>query len=323
MTSIGTPLLWGGFIAFVIAMLALDLFVFQRKAHQVSLREGLAFTFLWIALALVFNVGVYVWFGPERALEFFTGYLIEKALSVDNLFVILVLFSYFAVPAALQHRVLFWGILGALLMRARFVILGAALLQRFHWVMYVFGAFLVVTGIKLVFGDGEEAHPEKNVVLRLLRRLVPSVPDYREAKFVVRERGRWFATPLLLVLLVVESTDVVFAVDSIPAVFAVTTDPFIVFTSNIFAILGLRALFFVLAGVMGKFHYLKVGLGLVLALVGTKMLLADVLEIPTAASLGGVVLVLLGSIVASLLWPRKPNAPDEGQAQPARSGSPP
>lgn len=304
MSTIGTPLLWAGFIAFVVVMLALDLLVFHRKAHRIELREALTFTFVWIGLALAFNVGVYFWFGAQPALEFLTGYLIEKALSVDNLFVILVLFSYFAVPAALQHRVLFWGILGALVMRAVFIVLGSALLQRFHWVMLVFGAFLVFTGVKLLFSSGAEVHPEKNLVLRLVRKVIPSVTDYRGNAFVVREGGRWFATPLFMVLVVVEATDIVFAVDSIPAIFAVTTDPFIVFTSNIFAILGLRSLFFVLAGIMNRFHYLKVGLGLVLAFVGTKMLLVDVVKVPVGVSLAVIATLLAGSIVASLLRPR-------------------
>jgi len=303
-TTIGTPWAWAGFIAFVVALLALDLLVFHRKAHAVRVREALVFTLAWVGLALLFNVGVATLYGPQRGLEFLTGYLIEKALSVDNLFVILVLFSYFAVPPALQHRVLLWGILGALVMRALFIVLGAALLERFHWVMFVFGAFLVFTGIKLLLGNQGEVHPEKNLVLRLFRRLVPSVSDYRGASFSVVENGKWFATPLLMVLVVVEATDIVFAVDSIPAIFAVTTDPFIVFTSNIFAILGLRSLYFVLAGMLTRFHYLKVGLGLVLAFVGGKMLLADVLPIHVGVSLGVIAVLLTGSIVASLLRPR-------------------
>ena len=236
--SIGTPPLWIGFTLFVLAMLALDLGVFHRKAHVVGIREALAWTAVWITLALGFNVGVYVWFGAERALEFLTGYVIEKALSVDNIFVFLVVFAVFAVPAALQHRVLFWGILGALVMRAVFILAGAALLQRFHWIVYVFGGFLVITGVKLLLHSGDEIHPERNPVYRLFRRLVPAVSDYRGARFTVVESGRRYATPLLAVLVVVEATDVVFAVDSIPAIFAVTIDPFIVYTSNIFAILG-------------------------------------------------------------------------------------
>jgi tellurite resistance protein TerC len=301
--SVGTPMLWIGFTAFVLAMLVLDLSVFHRRAHDVRMREALIWTGVWIGMALLFNLGVYRWFGAKTGLEFLTGYLIEKALSVDNIFVFLVIFSYFRVPGALQHRVLFWGILGALVTRAIFIWLGAALLHRFHWVVYLFGAFLVFTGIKLLLQGESEVHLERNPVLRLFARLVPSVSDYRGARFSVVEAGRRYATPLLTVLVVVETTDLVFAVDSIPAIFAVSRDPFIVYTSNIFAILGLRALFFVLAGTMEKFHYLQVGLGLVLAFVGVKMLLADVYKVPIGISLGVIAALLAGSIVASLLLP--------------------
>jgi tellurite resistance protein TerC len=301
--SVGTPLLWIGFTLFVLAMLGLDLGVFHRRAHEVRVREALLWTAVWISLALIFNVGVYFWFGSERALEFMTGYLIEKALSVDNIFVFLVIFSYFAVPAALQHRVLFWGILGALLLRAVFILLGASLLQKFHWVIYIFGAFLVVTGIKLLVQHSSEVHPERNPLFRLFQRLLPSVSDYRGSHFTVVEDGKRYATPLLLVLVAIEATDIVFAVDSIPAIFAITRDPFIVFTSNVFAILGLRALYFALVGVMGRFHYLNVGLALVLAFVGTKMLLTDLYKIPIVASLAIVVVLLGGAAVASLIRP--------------------
>lgn len=309
MESVGTPVLWVGFTLFVLAMLALDLGVFHRRAHAIRVREAFAWTLVWVALALLFNVGVYFWFGAERALEFFTGYLIEKALSVDNIFVFLVIFSYFAVPPALQHRVLFWGILGALIMRAIFIVLGAALLQQFHWVIYAFGAFLVFTGVKLLLQRAGEAHPERNPLFRLFTRLVPAVSDYRSSHFTVVQAGRRYATPLLLVLVCVETTDIVFAVDSIPAIFAITRDPFIVYTSNIFAILGLRALYFVLAGVMGKFHYLKVGLALVLAFVGVKMMLTDLFKIPVLASLAVVAALLAGSVVASLLRPAAQQPP--------------
>ena len=304
--SIGTPALWIGFTTFVLVMLALDLGIFHRKAHEVRVKEALGWTAVWVSLALVFNVGVYFWFGSERALEFLTGYVIEKALSVDNIFVFIVVFTAFSVPANLQHRVLFWGILGALVMRAIFIVLGAALLQQFHWVIYIFGAFLVFTGIKLLVQKSDEIHPEKNPLFRLFRRFVPSVSDYRGGRFTVVEGGKRYATPLLLVLVAIETTDLVFAVDSIPAIFAVTTDPFIVYTSNIFAILGLRALYFALAGMMGKFHYLKVGLSLVLVFVGTKMLIAGVFKIPILVSLGVIVALLAGSVVASLL--RRPAA---------------
>jgi tellurite resistance protein TerC len=308
--SIGTPLLWIGFTLFVLAMLALDLGVVHRQAHTVHMREALLWTGVWIALALVFSVGVYVWFGAERAFEFLTGYLIEEALSVDNVFVFLIIFAAFAVPNAVQHGVLFWGILGALHMRALFVVLGAALLQQFHWVSYLFGAFLVFTGIKLLVQRGGEAHPERNPLLRLFRRCVPVVEDYRGGQFIVVEGGKRYATPLLVVLVAIEVTDIVFAVDSIPAIFAVTTDPFIVYTSNIFAILGLRSLYFAVAGIMGQFHYLKAGLSLVLAFVGIKMLLVGVYKIPILVSLGVIVALLTGSIVASLLRPpTKPQLP--------------
>ncbi len=301
--SVGTPLLWIGFTLFVLAMLGLDLGVFHRKAHEVRVREALLWTAVWIALALLFNLGVHFWFGRERALEFLTGYVIEKALSVDNIFVFLVIFKYFAVPAALQHLVLFWGILGALVMRAIFIFLGAALLQQFHWVIYIFGAFLVFTGVKLLLQRGIEVHPERNPLFRLYQRLVPSVSDYRGSHFSVVENGKRYATPLLLVLVAIEAADIVFAVDSIPAIFAITTDPFIVFTSNIFALLGLRALYFALADVMGKFHYLRVGLALVLTFVGAKMMLTDLYKLPVVVSLAVVVALLAGSVVASLIRP--------------------
>ncbi|HXG33270.1 MAG TPA: TerC family protein [Bryobacteraceae bacterium] len=305
--SIGTPLLWVGFTLFVLAMLALDLGVFHRRAHEVRMGEAVIWTLVWIILALLFNVGVYFWFGAERALEFLTGYIIEKALSVDNIFVFLVIFSYFAVPPVFQHRVLFWGVLGALIMRAVFIVLGAALLQRFHWVMYIFGAFLVFTAVKLFLQRASEVHPERNPVFLLFRRMVPSVSDYRGQRFLVKEGGAWRATPLLLVLVCVEATDLVFAVDSIPAIFAVTRDPFIVYTSNIFAILGLRALYFVLAGMMARFHYLRVGLAFVLGFVGVKMLIADFYKLPITLSLAVVAGVLGATVVAS--WLRPPAVP--------------
>jgi tellurite resistance protein TerC len=308
--SIGTPALWIGFTAFVVAMLLLDALVFHRKAHEVRMKEALGWTIFWISLAVLFNLGIYLRNGRQPALEFLTGYLIEEALSVDNLFVFLVIFSYFAVPPNLQHRVLFWGILGAQVMRAIFIVLGAALIQRFHFIIYVFGGFLVFTGVKLLLQKGEEVHPERNPLFKLFRRMIPCVPDYRGTKFLVREDGKLKATPLMLVLVAVEASDIVFAVDSIPAIFAITTDPFIVYTSNIFAILGLRALFFVLAGIMGKFHYLKVGLALVLVFVGAKMLIMDLYKIPIGVSLGVVAGLLAGSVLISLLRPpAKPPVP--------------
>jgi tellurite resistance protein TerC len=315
--SVGTPGLWIGFTLFVLVLLALDLGVFHRRAHEIRAKEALIWSGVWVGLALLFSLLVLYWFGGQRALEFLTGYLIEKALSVDNIFVFLVTFSFFAVPAAFQHRVLFWGILGALVMRAAFIVTGAALLQRFHWVVYVFGAFLVVTGAKLLTDRGVEVHPERNVILRLFRRLVPSTSSYHGPRFTVVENGRRLATPLLFVLVVVETTDIVFAVDSIPAIFAVTTDPFIVYTSNIFAILGLRALYFLLAAVVGRLHYLRVGLAFVLGFVGIKMLLTDIYKIPIILSLGVIAALLGGSVLASLLrlrWQQRVPSPLEGTA---------
>jgi tellurite resistance protein TerC len=311
--TVGSPMLWAGFTAFILILLALDLGVFHQQAHEVSVKEALAWSAVWVSLALVFNGLVWHWFGAQRGLEFLTGYLIEKALSVDNIFVFLVIFSYFAVPRAFQHRVLFWGIMGALVLRAIFILLGAALLQHFHWVVYVFGALLVVTGIKLFVDRGTELQPRRNPVYRLFKRYLPSVDGYRDARFIVKENGRRLATPLLLVVIVVEATDVVFAVDSIPAIFAVTTDPFIVYTSNIFAILGLRALYFVLAGVMDRFHYLRVALAAVLCFVGVKMLIVDLYKIPIAVSLGVVATLLLGSVIASLLRPSPGSGLQGGQ----------
>jgi tellurite resistance protein TerC len=307
--TVGTPALWAGFVAFVLALLALDLGVFHRHAHEVSTKEAGIWSAVWVALALGFGALVAHWFGAERGLEYLTGYVIEKALAVDNLFVFYAIFAYFAVPAAYQHRVLFWGVLGALVMRAIFILAGAALLAHFHWVMYVFGTILVLTAIKLFFLADEGMHPERSRVYRLFRRLVPAVPDYRGAHFVVVEGGKLYATPLLFVLALIEWTDVVFAVDSIPAIFAVTSDPFIVFTSNIFAILGLRSLFFLLQGVIGRFHLLKPALAAVLLFVGVKMLLMDVVKLPILLSLG-VVAGLIGiGVVASLALPPRTPAP--------------
>jgi tellurite resistance protein TerC len=298
--------LWVGFNAFVLVMLALDLGVFHRTAHVVSLRESVTWTVVWIALALAFNAGVWYYAGPQKALEFFTGYLIEKSLSVDNVFVFALLFSYFAVKPIYQHKVLFWGILGALVMRAAMIGLGAALITRFTWIIYIFGAFLIVTGIKMVLKREEEIHPERNPVVRWFKRIVPVTDDYREDHFFVVEQGRRAATPLFVVLLLVEFSDLIFAVDSIPAIFAVTTDPFIVYTSNVFAILGLRSLYFALAGVMDTFHYLKVGLGVVLTFVGVKMMLAHTAyKIDTLVSLGVIVLILAAAVVASLMFPKR------------------
>jgi tellurite resistance protein TerC len=318
-TSVGTPILWAGFTLLVLVPLALDLGVFHRRAHEVRFGEAIAWNLVWIALALLFNGWVSWSFGAERGLEFLTGYLLERALAVDNIFVFFVVFSAFAVPPAYQHRVLFWGILGALVTRAVFIMLGAALIEAFRWVTYLFGGFLVLTGIKLFLQRAAELHPERNPLFRLFRRLVPSVAEYHGPRFTIVKAGRRYATPLLLVLVCIETADVVFAVDSIPAIFAVTRDPFIVYSSNIFAILGLRALFFLLAGVMPRFRFLTVGLALVLVFVGVKMLLIDVYKIPVGSSLGVIAIVLATSIAASWLWPpvsEASTAPATGGALP-------
>ena len=286
MTS-DSVLLWIVFNAFVLGMLALDLLVFHRKAHAVSLREAFAWSVVWISLALIFNLGIYFLWGSEKAMEFLAGYLIEKSLSVDNIFVFIMIFSYFAVPSMYQHRILFWGILGALVMRAIFIAAGAALLSAFHWIIYIFGGFLIITGIKMFFAGDEKIEPEKNPAVVLLRRWMPITNDYQGQRFFVRIDGRLWATPLFVVLLVIETTDVIFAVDSIPAIFAITLDPFIVYTSNIFAILGLRALYFLLAGILEMFRYLKVGLSFVLCFVGIKMMIVDFYKIPIGGLLGG------------------------------------
>jgi tellurite resistance protein TerC len=301
-----TAWLWIGFNLFVLAMLAIDLGVFHRKSHTVGFREALGWTIAWITLALCFNLGVWHYAGSAKALEFFTGYVIEYSLSADNVFVFALLFSYFAVPAKYQHKVLFWGILGALVMRFAMIGLGAALIAKFSWILYVFGAFLIVTGLKMILKREEEIHPERNPLVRLFKRFMPVTSDFRGDRFFVRENGVRLATPLFVVLLLVEFTDVIFAVDSIPAIFAVTTDPFIVYTSNVFAILGLRSLYFALAGVMDKFHYLKTGLGVVLTFVGVKMLLGHTAyKIDTLVSLGVIVTILTAAVAASLLWPKK------------------
>jgi tellurite resistance protein TerC len=296
-------LLWGGFGTFVLIMLALDLGVFHRQARVVDVKEALRWSAMWIALAMLFNIGVYLWYGTDAALAFLTGYVLEESLSVDNLFVFLMILSYFSVPLVYQHKVLFWGILGALLMRGLMIAVGTALIQMFHWVLYLFGGFLVLTGMKMALQRHGDVHPEQNPVVRLFTRFMPVTAAYHAERFFVRLDGRWFATPLFIVLLMVEVTDVVFALDSIPAVLAVTTDPFIVYTSNVFAILGLRSLFFALSGLMGLFHYLRYGLAVVLVFIGTKMLLAEVWHIPVYMALAVVAGVLLLSVLASLIYP--------------------
>ena len=303
---IDNPWLWIGFNIFVLLMLALDLGVFHRTAHIVTFKESISWTVIWVALAMLFNLGVWHYAGSEKGIEFLTGYVIEKSLSVDNVFIFVLLFSYFAVPQVYQHKVLFWGILGALIMRAVMIGIGAALLAKFAWIIYIFGGFLILTGIKMIVKREEEIHPERNPVVRWFKKLMPVTADYRGDKFFVRENGIRHATPLFVVLILVEISDLIFAVDSIPAIFAVTKDPVIVYTSNVFAILGLRSLYFALAGVMDKFHYLKIGLGVVLTFVGVKMLLGHTeWKIDTHFSLGVIVTILTASVVASLMWPKK------------------
>ncbi len=314
--SIGSPILWIGFGVFVVAMLALDLGVFNRRAHEISFREALIWTLVWISLALIFNAGIYHYSGSQKGLEFLTGYVIEYTLSVDNLFIFLLIFKYFSVPAQYQHRVLFWGILGALIMRLVFILLGAALLARFEWVVFIFGAIVLLGGLKMMKEEEMEVHPERNLVLRIFRRFVPTTHQDAGASLIVRRDGRIYATPLLLVLLVVEATDVAFAADSIPAIFAVTRDPFIAFTSNIFAILGLRSLYLLVAGAFYRFYYLKWGLGLVLIFVGAKMLISEWVVIPIGPSLGVVGALLGGSLLISFLWPRKPQTSSSGEPSP-------
>jgi tellurite resistance protein TerC len=295
---------WILFLAFVAVMLVLDLAVFNRGAHTVHFREAVGWSIFWISLAGAFAILVYYWRGKVMALDFVTGYLIEESLSVDNLFVFLLIFKYFKVPGDYQHKVLFWGIIGALVMRFAFIIAGVALINRFHWIIYIFGAFLIYTGVKLFRTSNAEVNPEHNPVLRWVRKIVPVTQDYVNGKFLVREE-RLYATPLLLVLIVIETTDVVFAADSIPAVLAITRDPFIVFTSNVFAILGLRSLYFALAGMMELFHFLHYGLAIILSFIGVKMLLSNFYHLPTAVALGVVGGVLMLSVVASIVFPKK------------------
>ncbi|MFA0766364.1 MAG: hypothetical protein BDTLLHRC_001317 [Candidatus Fervidibacter sp.] len=299
---------WFGFLAVVGLMLAIDLGIFHRHAHIVSLREAAIWSVVWVVVALLFNLVILFWMGKREALEFLTGYLVEKALSADNIFVFAVLFNYFAVPPAYRHRVLFWGVLGAIVMRFAFIMAGAALLKKFHWVVYIFGIIVILSGIKLLRRRDGQVDPEKNPVIQLARRFLPLTPNYVGQQFVVRDDGRFVFTPLALVLLAVETTDVVFAVDSVPAIFAITRDPFIVFTSNICAILGLRALYFVLEGVMKLFRYLDEGLAIILVFIGIKMLLSEVYPIPVGLSLGFVLLVLTITIVLSLWAERRERA---------------
>ncbi|UCD17779.1 MAG: TerC family protein [Candidatus Zixiibacteriota bacterium] len=302
-------ILWGGFNILVLVMLALDLGVFHRKDHRISMKESIVWSIIWVVVALVFNVIVYFWRGPETALQFFTGYLIERSLSIDNIFVFLLIFSFFGVPEKYQYKVLFWGILGALVLRGLFIALGTILISQFHWVLYIFGAFLIYAGLKMALADDKKIEPERNPVLKMVRRLIPITKDYRKGRFFIRENARRLATPLFVVLVVVETTDVVFALDSIPAIFAITLDPFIVYTSNVFAILGLRALYFALAALMDMFYYLKYALGAILAFVGVKMLISSYVIIPIGVALGVIAGLLTFAIIFSVIRaPKKPAA---------------
>ena len=298
-------LLWIGFNLFVLFLLTIDLKVLNRNPHEISIKESLMWSGVWIGLSLLFNIGVYFWLGRESALQFFTGYLIEKSLSIDNLFVFLLLFSYFKVPTRYQHKVLYWGILGALVMRGLLILLGAALITRFHWILYIFGLFLVITGIKMALQDEKmEVHPERNIVVRFFKQFFPVVPGYHEEKFFIKIDGKRYGTLLFIALIVIETTDLLFAIDSIPAIFAITQDSFVIYTSNVFAILGLRSLYFALAGIIDLFYYLRHGLSVVLTFIGLKMLLMGYVNIPIGVALGVVGTVLLIAVAASIIRAR-------------------
>jgi tellurite resistance protein TerC len=302
-----SAILWIFFNLFVLAMLALDLGVFHKKSHEVSVREALSWTCVWITLAMLFNLFIYYYFDKDKALEFFTGYLIEKSLSVDNIFVIILIFSYFKVPAAYQHKVLFWGILGALIMRVIFILTGVELIHRFHWLIYIFGGFLVFTGIRMLTSGDLKIDPEKNPVLKLARKIFPVTTSFQGDRFFVRKEGKTWATPLFLVVILIETTDLIFAVDSIPAILAISDDSFIVYTSNVFAILGLRSLYFALAGIEKYFRYLKYGLSAILVFVGVKMCIADVFKIPTEVSIIIIGFALMIAMISSRIFPPTPD----------------
>ena len=311
---------WVGFNVFVLGMLALDLGVFHRKAHEVSLKEATAWSVVWVSVAMLFNLGIWLYAGPQVGLEFLTGYLVEKSLAVDNIFVIAIIFSYFAIPPKYQHRVLFWGIIGALVMRGLFIAAGSYMLKEWHWVIYVFGGLLVLTGIKMFVQKDEEFDPEANPVMRLARRFLPLTSRLDGQKFWTIENGKRVATPLFLALLMVEFADLVFAIDSIPAIFAITDDPFIVYTSNVMAILGLRSMYFLLAGIVHRFVYLKPALALVLVFVGFKMLLIDVFKIPTPVSLGVIATLIGGAVFLSLRKTRGDAARAAAEAHKTKTG---
>ncbi|WP_161889587.1 TerC family protein [Pontibacter russatus] len=298
---------WIGFNLFVLLMLALDLGVFNRKAHVVSVKEALTWTGVWISLSLIFNGLVYYWFGETKAIEFLTGYLIEKSLSIDNIFVFVLVFGYFQIPAIYQHKILFWGILGALVMRVIFIFAGVALIQQFHWTIYIFGLFLIYTGYKMFTEKDKKMEPENNPVIKFFRRIMPVTNQLHGDKFFVKLDGKKYATPLFLVLILIETTDLIFAVDSIPAILAITQDQFIVYTSNVFAILGLRSMYFALAHVVDRFVYLSYGLAIILVFVGLKMVMVDIFKIPTFISLLVIALILTVSVVLSFIKTRNAN----------------
>jgi len=302
---------WIVFGLFIMAMLALDLGVFNRRVHVVNLREALLWTALWVSLAILFGMGIYFFYGHTPALEYFTAYLIEYSLSIDNIFVFIIIFRYFCLPRELEHKALFWGIILALVTRLVFILAGVSLINTFSWVTYLFGAFLIFTGIKMAISKDTEVHPDRNIAIRMLKFFMPVTPTFEQAQFFVRKQGRLYATPMLATVLVLESTDILFAVDSIPAVIAISKDPFIIYTSNVLAILGLRSLFFAVAGLMKIFHFLHYGLALILAFVGVKMLIEDYYHFPILLSLGVIFLILLLSVGASLLWPKNQN--DDGR----------
>ncbi len=295
---------WIGFIIIILILLIIDLGVFNRKSHVISYKEALIWTAVWIILALIFNLFVYMFYGKDKAIEFFTGYLIEKSLSVDNIFVFVLLFTYFNVNKKYHHRVLFWGILGAIIFRGILIFIGTALIYKFHWIIYIFGGFLVISGIKMGFQKDNKLEPEKNPVVKLLRKFLPITPRYVKSAFFYRSHGKLYATPLIIVLAVIETTDLIFAFDSIPAILAISHDPFIVFTSNIFAILGLRALYFAVDKFIDKFTYLKYGLSVILIYIGIKMLISELYKIPTLISLGILIFVLTISVLVSVFKKR-------------------
>lgn len=297
--------LWVVFNIFIVMMLIIDLMVFNRKPHEISIRESLVWTAIWIVMAIIFGIGLYYFMSPEASLEYFTGYLIEKSLSVDNIFVFLLVFTYFGVEPKYQHRVLFWGIFGALVFRLFFILIGVALIERFHWIIYIFGAFLIFTGIKLGLEKDKEIRPDKNPVLLLVRRFIPITKNYHGQKFFIKRGRGYVATPMFVVLVVIETTDIVFALDSIPAIMAITRDTFIIYSANAFAILGLRALYFALSGVMRLFHYLHFGLAFILVFIGIKMLLEGVYQIPTHVTLGIIISTLTISVLLSIFFPKE------------------